>query len=458
MDYDVLILGGGIVGCSIAYELSKYNLNIAVIERDSDVIDDISYINASIIYDGSEAKDDKTALLEKEGRQLINEACKKFKVDINNVSAIRIANNKYELDKITNMYDVAQKRGMGEVELFDAKQIGIEINNIDVLKGLYSKNICVVNPYELAVAYGEVAFDNGVSFKFHEEVVKLEQLTKSFKVTTNKGKYSSKVVINTISKKEYSTEIKEESNEQFITYLIVENRSGKCINNIILSKLEENVLFFNIPSRDDQLILCIKNNKILTIEEAFNYCSRVIPNLKVKDVINMYTEKYENSMVIDFKEIDKGYINFTGSNYSKMTTTPAISKKISEIISVNLNVKMKKDFIDKRREVYRFSKMSDKERNEIIKIDKRYGKIICLCNYVTEGEIVDCIRRPLGARTVEGVRKRTGAGLGCCYSSFCSTKIIKILAKEMDIKLTDVLQDEKNSKIWVSRIKEFDEV
>ena len=172
----------------------------------------------------------------------------------------------------------------------------------------------------------------------------------------------------------------------------------------------------------------------------------------------MFIEKYEDSMVIDYNALDEGYIKLTGSNYSKMTLTPAIAKNIVESIAKNLNVKRKKNFIDKRREVYCFRRMNDEERNEIIKIDKRYGNIICACNQVSEGEIVDCIRRPLGARTVEGIRKRTGAGLGSCYGSYCSRKIIKILANEMGIKPTDVVQDEKNSKVWVGRIKEYNEV
>ena len=102
--------------------------------------------------------------------------------------------------------------------------------------------------------------------------------------------------------------------------------------------------------------------------------------------------------------------------------------------------------------------MTNCERNELIALDKRYGNMICICNQVTEGEIVDSIRRPLGARPVEGVKKRTGAGLGNCFGTYCSRKIIKILAKEMDKMPTEIVEDSKESKIWVSRIKEFDEV
>ena len=163
-------------------------------------------------------------------------------------------------------------------------------------------------------------------------------------------------------------------------------------------------------------------------------------------------------MIIDYSDIDEGYIRVTGNHYSKITLAPAISKIICETISQNLNTKLKKQFINKRREVYRFRNMTNEERNQIINVDKRYGNIVCICNKVTEGEIIDCIRRPLGARTVEGIKKRTGAGMGSCYGSYCNIKIINILANEMDKKATEIVHDSKNSNIWISRIKEFNDV
>ena len=102
--------------------------------------------------------------------------------------------------------------------------------------------------------------------------------------------------------------------------------------------------------------------------------------------------------------------------------------------------------------------MDRKEANEIIALDKRYGKIICVCNNVSEGEIVDCIRRPLGARTVEGVKRRTGSGFGNCHGSYCYEKIVNILARELDRKFTDIVDDSKDSKVISSRIKEFEDV
>ena len=131
---------------------------------------------------------------------------------------------------------------------------------------------------------------------------------------------------------------------------------------------------------------------------------------------------------------------------------------ICDTLTNNLNCTLKKNFIDKRRDFYRLRQMNREELNEAIKVDGRYGKIICNCNNVSEGEIVDCIRRPLGARTVKGVKRRTGAGFGNCHGSYCNEKIISILARELDKKITDIVDDSKNSKIIYSRIKEFKDI
>ena len=131
---------------------------------------------------------------------------------------------------------------------------------------------------------------------------------------------------------------------------------------------------------------------------------------------------------------------------------------ICDTISNNLNCTLNKNFIDKRREIYKFRELGKKEANEIIALDSRYGKIICICNHISEGEIVDCIRRPLGARTVEGVKRRTGAGFGSCQGSYCYQKIVNILARELDKNVTEIVDDSRNSRVLKSRIKEFKDV
>ena len=394
MDYDVLVLGGGIIGCAVAYELSKYNLNIAVIEKEYDIADDISFVNTSIVYDGSETSNNVMAGLEYIGNILLEDLCEKFNVPFKRVGSLRVVNDDNGVIKLDEMYDRAVRRGIDGVYLVEPDEIyEIEPNiNTAVKKGLYSQNVAIVAPYDLAIAYAEVASDNGVNFRLEEEVLTIQNITKGFKVVTNKNKFSCKVVINTIADEIYINE-----------------------NGIVKEKdIEDTINSF-------------KNMSYLLLDDNYeNKLERIVTKTFDKDTF--------------------------------VVSTPGLNGGSCDTISSNLNCKLKKNFIDKRREFYRFREMDRNEINEVIKLDKRYGKIICMCNNVSEGEIVDSIRRPLGARTVKGVKRRTGAGFGNCHGAYCNERIIQILARELDKKITDIVDDSKNSNIISGRIKEFKEI
>lgn len=200
MDYDVLILGGGIIGCAVAYELSKYNINIALIEKDYDVANDISFVNTAVIYDGSETSDCIMASLEKKGRKLIEEHCNKFHIPYKKVGVLRISNSQYGNERLDNMYNRAKERGISGVHIIDENAIkDIEPNlKATYTKALYCENTAVICPYNLAISYAEVAADNGVNFRLEEKVIDIRNISKGFKVTTNKNKFTCKFVVNTI--------------------------------------------------------------------------------------------------------------------------------------------------------------------------------------------------------------------------------------------------------------------
>lgn len=469
MDYDVLILGGGIVGCTVAYELSKYNLNIALIEKASDIAEDISLINTSVVYDGSETTNEIISEYERKGCKLIEESCKKFNVPYKKVGALRVASNDYGVFKLKEMYNLAKKRGIENISLLDKKEVlELENNiNIDVSKGLYSEEVAVVSPYELSIAYAEVAADNGVNFRFEEEVVNIAKISKGFKVTTNKNKFTCRVVINTtpfdinmgenINEQNYN--IKEESTIKNVNYMIVNKNVEKPLNRVVITVMDENKFAVNIPSVYHGYIIGIKDSNVLSSDERIISSRKLMPTISKECVNSIFNDIYKKDiMYIDDKNIKEGYIKVTGTHYGKIGIAPAIAKEISEVIASNIKTTFKKEFIDKRRDVYKFKNMSIEEKNELISLDSRYGKIVCLCNEVTEGEIIDCIRRPLGARTLDGIRRRTGVCNGPCKGSYCSRKIINILAREMDKKPIEIVKDSKNYIIWNGRIKEFDSV
>lgn len=464
MDYDVLIIGGGIIGCASAYELSKYNLNIALIEKDYDIADDVALINSVIVYDGVECEDSLESKLELMGNKLYNEVSEKFNVPFKRTGGLIIATNENEKKRLEKMYALAVKRGIENISLLDSNEVyKMEPNlNSKVHKGLYSKNLGVVCPYDLAIGYGEVAFDNGVNFKLEEEVIDIQKISRGFRVETNKNKFTCKMVINTTPGKSYSIDNGEKdvvNNAAYLKYYLIEKDFKESFSNIIFTINEQNERIYTIPSVQGNTIAALNTVDYLNHNEGINKISTLLTTIKDKNIISSYESLiYRNSIIIDDSSIDKGYIKVSAKHYGEVTMTPAIAKIICETVVSNVNCKPKRDFNDKRRDFYRFRDLSNEERNQIIKLDKRYGKIVCLCQQITEGEIVDAIRRPLGARTLEGVKRRTGATLGSCQGAYCINKIVPILARETNKKLTEIVKDSKNSHILLNRIKEFDGV
>ena len=470
MDYDVLVLGGGIIGCAAAYELSKYNLNIAVIEKEYDIADDISFVNTAIVYDGSETSNNVMSGLEYIGNILLEDLCSRFNVPFKRIGALRVVNDENGVLKLKEMYDRTVKRGIDGICLINGDEVKkIEPNiNTDIKKGLYSKNVAIVAPYDLAIAYAEVASENGVNFRLEEEVLNIEKINKGFRVITNRNKFTCKVVINTIADEIYINEkgvVKEKTSEEEedsfknMSYILVDSKYKNKLNNVVTQTFDKDTFVVSTPVINGGSLIGVKSIEKTSLEDNLSYVGVMLKDLNKSIINNLFRESYDkDSIVVDDSEIDKGYISIIGTHYGKITLAPALAKMICDTLTNNLNCTLKKNFIDKRREFYRVRQMNREELNEAIKVDGRYGKIICNCNNVSEGEIVDCIRRPLGARTVKGVKRRTGAGFGNCHGSYCNEKIISILARELDKKITDIVVDSKNSKIIYSRIKEFKDI
>jgi L-2-hydroxyglutarate oxidase LhgO len=464
MDYDVLILGGGIIGCAAAYELSKYSLNIALIEKDYDIADDVALINSAIVLDGVECEDTLVSKLEAMGNSMLDEIADKFNVSFKRTGGLMLAGNEKEEQKITAIYERAVKRGIQNIKLLNSTEVYEMEPNLSakVTKALYSKNIGVVCPYDLAIGYAEVAFDNGVNFKLEEEVIDIKKVSRGFAVVTNKNKFTCKMVINTTPGKSYSIDNDSKYPSESIGYLkyfLLEREFKGTFSNTIFTLSEKNERVYTIPSVQGNTIVALNTIDNISYNEAIIKISNLVSGAKETDIVGFYqSEFYNNLILIDDSSVDKGYIKVSTKHYGEVTMTPSIAKIICETVINNIKCKLKNDFNDKRRDFYRFRDLSNEERDQIIQLDKRYGKVVCLCQSITEGEIVEAIRRPLGARTFEGVKRRTGATVGSCQGAYCMNKIVSILARETNKKITDIVKDSKNSRMILNRIKEFDGV
>ncbi len=464
MDYDVLILGGGIVGCAAAYELSKYSLNIALIEKDHDIADDVALANSAVVYDGSETSDTLMSKLERMGSDLMPEITSKFNVPYKKCGYMLAAEDEETEKAVEDLYSKALAAGYTNIQLLDGEEIrkvepGMEINS---RKAMYSRNFAVTLPYDLAISYGEVAFDNGVNFKLDEEVLDIKKINKGYRVITNKNRFTCHIVVNTTPNEDYSVDISERLHKErgIMDYFIMTGGVKSKVSNIVTTVSRTGKNFSVVPNIQDSAIVTVDADSNPDYSESLKEISRRLGGANEDDIKSYRkADLYRDSMIIDDSLIHQGYIKVVGKHYGLVAMTPAIAKIVVETIrDNNKNCVLKKNFFDKRRDFIRFKDMNMEEINEVIKVNKDYGRIVCSCGHVSEGEIVDAIRRPLGARTLEGIRRRTGAMAGNCGGSGCMLNIARILSRETGKGMLDIVKDSKNSRIVVSRIKEFDEM
>ena len=206
-----------------------------------------------------------------------------------------------------------------------------------------------------------------------------------------------------------------------MSYILVDSKYKNKLNNVVTQTFDKDTFVVSTPVINGGSLIGVKSIEKTSLEDNLSYVGVMLKDLNKSIINNLFRESYDkDSIVVDDSEIDKGYISIIGTHYGKITLAPALAKMICDTLTNNLNCTLKKN--------------------------------------VSEGEIVDCIRRPLGARTVKGVKRRTRAGFGNRHGSYCNEKIISILARELDKKITDIVDDSKNSKIIYSRIKEFKDI
>jgi len=464
MDYDVLILGGGIVGCAAAYELSKFSLNIALIEKDHDIADDVALVNSSVVYDGSESDDTLMSKLERMGSELMPEITSKFNVPYKKCGYMMIAEDEESEKLVEELYGYAVSKGYKNIQLLDSDEIH-EVEpqlNIKAGKAMYSRNFAVTLPYDLAISYGEVAFDNGVNFKLDEEVLDIKRINKGYRVITNKNRFTCHIVVNTTPKEDYSVDVSEKLHKKrgVMNYFLMGENVKSKVSTIVTSMKDRDRNFSVVPNIQDSAIVTLRDEGGRDYIETLEKISDIMGGIGEDDIKSYRKAGFDrDTMIVDDSMIHQGYIKVVGKNYGIVAMTPAIAKIISETIKDNnKNCVLKKNFFDKRRDFIKFRDMTMEELKEVIKVNKDYGRIVCSCNHVSEGEIVDAIRRPLGARTIEGIKRRTGAMAGGCSGSNCLLEIARILSRETGKGMLDLVKDSKNSNLVVSRIKEFDEM
>lgn len=475
--YDVAVIGAGIIGSFVARELSKYDLDIVLIEKDTDIANGTTKANSAIIHAGYDAVPGTLkARLNALGNTMYDSVCKELDVHFKRIGSMVIATNQEEIKKIKNLYERGLKNGIPNMEILDAekvrqKEAGI---NEDVIGALYAPTAGIICPWELAVALAENAADNGVEIKLESQVTDIEKVENNYHIYTEKEKIKAKYVINCGGL--YSEEISKMVGDKSFKitprrgeYNILDKNAGNIVKHVIFQAPTEygkgvivtptvhgNLLVGpNAEDIDDKGNTKTTREGIELIREVSKKTIKRIPfNLTITSFSGLRAKPDTGDFIIEESKAAKGFINVAGIESPGLSAAPAIAEYVIDIFKgINCHLKEKRDFKPNRRPLIRFMELSNEEKSRVINEDPRYGRIICRCEGITEGEIVDAINRNAGARTLDAVKRRVRPGMGRCQGGFCGPRVMEILARELGKDIKDIVKDGSESYILVDETK-----
>lgn len=490
--YDVVIIGAGVIGSAVAKELSRYQLKIAVIERNSDIGEGTSKANSGIVHAGFDAKAGSLkAKLNVEGNRLMGELSKELDIPFRRNGSLVLCFSEEEREKLEGLYQNGCKNQVPELRILTADEVKAMEPNIsdEVVAALYAPTGGIVCPFTLTLALAENAHENGVEFLLEHEVISIERkLTGDgaqidstapesgfYRIKTNKGTFESRLVINAAGV--YSdvfhnmvsnTEIKIIARKG--EYLLFDKAVSGIVDKTIFqmpSALGKGILVTptvhgNLMIGPNAADLEDKEGRYTTkdaLEEIMRKALRSVKDLPLRQTITSFCGLRAHEQGDDFilGEVPDapGFIDAAGIESPGLTCAPAIGRYIKDIVLGILQAQPKSSYISRRKGIHNILELSEEDRRKLIAEKPAYANIICRCEGVSEGEIIDAIHRPLGARSTDGIKRRTRAGMGRCQAGFCAPKVVEILARELRLSPEDITKFGKNSGYLIGKNKEI---
>lgn len=476
--YDIAIIGAGIIGTSIAREISKYTLKAVLIEKENDVANGTTKANTSIIHAGydpipSTLKAKFNAL----GNRQFDELCNDLAVPFKRIGSLVVATNSEEILSLQELYDRGIQNGILGLKIIDrekALEIEPSLSNA-VIAALYAPTTGIVAPMELAIALAENAVDNGVEILLDSQVTNVKKLDIGYRILMGEKSLEAKYVINAAGL--FADEINNMASANTFNilpnrgqYLLLDKDVGNYVNSVVFqcpTKQGKGVVV--LPTIHGNLLvgptaeIVEDKSSLETTGQALDHLRKSIEktfdNVPFDHVITSFaglrSKVVSEDFIIEESKEAAGFINVAGIDSPGLTAAPAIAQYVVEILEKIVG-KLEKNinFHPKRDIPKSYMKLTNEEKAELIAKDPRYGRIICRCENITEGEIVSIIKTKVGARTVDAVKRRARAGSGRCQGGFCSPRVMEIIARELNIPITEVLKGSKGSYILTEATKE----
>ena len=474
--YDIIIIGAGVSGAAVARELSRYQAKILVLEKEEDVCCGTSKANSAIVHGGFDAEPGTLkAKLNVRGSRIMEQLSRDLDFHYDRCGSLVLCMAEEDRPKLRNLYEKGVANGVKELRIIDAQELREMEPNIcdDAVAALWVPSGAIVCPFGLNFAMAENAAANGAEFLFNAEVQNITKNETGWSVATTRGRFDARVVINAAGVHAGSIHNLVSGDKMTIInrrgdyYLL--DKAASCVSHTIFTlpnRLGKGVLVSptvhgNTIVGPTAIDVPDSENTATTAEglrQAAQKASYMVKNLPLWQVITSFAglraHHPNHDFIIEEVEGAPGFIDVAGIESPGLSASPAIGEYVTELVRDLLKLEEKSDFIATRKGILNPAELSLEERNALIREKPAYGQIICRCESISEGEILDAIHRPLGAKSLDGVKRRVRAGMGRCQGGFCAPRVMEILARELGVEQMDVTKAGPGSELLVGRTKE----
>lgn len=474
--YDVVIIGAGIVGAMVARELMKYQLRVCVVEKENDVAMGATKANSAIVHAGFDAKPGTLkAKLNVRGSEMMQKIAAELGVKYENNGSLVFGFDETDARTLQALYEQGIKNGVKGLQLVNQAELRkLEPSVSENATGaLYAPSGAIVCPYELCIAAMGNAMDNGAVLKRGFCVTDIKQCDDVFEVQSETDSVCAKYVINAAGL--YSDAIARMIGDDSFTihprrgeYLLLDKECGSMARQTVFrtpSEMGKGILISrtvdgNLLLGPTSVDMTDKENHETTAEGFAHIIRTAKENMKDIPLGKTITSFCGLRAVGDSGDFiihapKKGFINVAGIESPGLSASPAIAEYVAELLKEQgASLVVNEKYQPTRKPAHRFREATTEEKNQIIRQNPAYGRVICRCETVTEGEIVEAIHQNPGARDIDGVKRRTRSGMGRCQGGFCLPYVAEILARELQIPFDAVTKNGGNSKLTVGRTKE----
>ncbi|MDR2939595.1 MAG: NAD(P)/FAD-dependent oxidoreductase [Clostridiales bacterium] len=475
--YDVAIIGAGVIGCSVARELSRFNIKTIALEKGPDVSVGASRANSGIVHGGYDAKPGTLkAKYNVLGQQMFERLSSELDFPFKRNGSLVVAFGKDGLPELERLMAQGETNGLKNLSIiYKDGLLQMEPNlNSNVYAALVVPEGGITSPYEMAIAVAENATSNGVVFKFNCEATNISKINGVFSIETTGGVFESHLIINAAGL--YSDSINNMLSSHKLK--IIPRRGEYCLFDKTESSLVTHTIFqlptdmgkgiLVTPTADGNLLVGPTSNDIndksdisttaAGLSEVLSKGSLSVGKLNKSKIITSFSGLrahlgYDDFIVGEAPDVP-GLINLCGIESPGLTSAPAIAAEVADIVSKRLNQAENPNFNPVRKGIPYFRLMNNEERKAAIKENPDYGNIVCRCESVTKAEILQALRSPLGTSSMDSIKRRTRMGMGRCQGSFCSMRALGIIAEELGVDITEVTKFGKGTNFLNERNKE----